>query len=108
MVIRVGRRTLNRVLVKVLRVHERARKALFEKLAHRLRDAADTEAHVDVPLAHHIGERNRARNRSAADTGLVGEAVLKVGRALHDLGAVACHEELSLVGGRLCRARRNL
>ena len=107
-VVRIGRRALNRVLVKVLGVHKRARKALFEELAHRLRDAAHTEAHVDVPLAHHIGERDGTCNRCAAHAGLVGEAVLKVGRALHDLGAVACHEELSLVGGRLCRARCDL
>ena len=107
-VVRVAVNGADGVLVEVLGIHQLVDQSLFQKLAHRLRDAADAEAHVDAALPHDLREGDGGGDGSAADTGLIGEALLEVGRADHEVRAVLRHQELSLVGGGLCSAGRDL
>ena len=58
---------------------------------------------MDASFLHDFAQRSRRRNGRAADTGLVGEAVLEVGRVDNDLCAVVGHHQLAHIGGRLGR-----
>ena len=98
----VGADIVDRVEVKVLRIHQLAGQTAIQQLAHGLGQAADTQTHMDVLLLHDLGQRDGGGDGCAADTGLVGEAVLEVGGVGHDLGAVLGHQDLALVGGGLC------
>ena len=99
---------LNRRCIKVLNVEQAVDLVIAEKIAHSLGKTADAEAHADVSLLHDLGQGQSGGDGSAADTGLIGETVLEVGRIDDELCAVLGHEKLSLVSGRLRCAGRDL
>ena len=89
------------IQVKVLGIQQHTDHAVVQQVAHGLGQTADAEAHLDVPLLHDLGQRDGGGDGCAADTGLIGEAVLEVRGVGHDLGAVLSHHQLALVGGGL-------
>ena len=104
----VGADIVDRVQVKVLRIHQLAGQTAVQQLAHGLGQTTDAQTHVDVLLFHDLGQRDGGGDGCAADTGLIREAVLEVGGVCHDLSAVLCHQDLALVGGGLCSAGSDL
>ena len=107
-VVGVGADIVDRVEVKVLRIHQLAGQTAVQQLAHGLGQAADTQTHVDVLLLHDLGQRDGGCDGCAADTGLIREAILEVGGVCNDLSAVLGHQDLALVGGGLCSAGSDL
>ena len=63
---------------------------------------------MDVLFLHDLAQGDGGSDGCTADTGLIGEAVLKVRGVGHDLGAVLCHQDLALVGGGLGSAGSDL
>ena len=104
----VGADIVDRVEVKVLRIHQLAGQTAVQQLAHGLGQTTDAQTHVDVLLLHDLGQRDGGGDGCAADTGLIREAVLEVGGVGHDLSAVLGHQDLALVGGGLCSAGSDL
>ena len=77
--LRIGNQILDCRNIKILGIQETGDKAFIQKVAHLFRHTACAESHTNIFLPHFVCETGRGRDGSAADTGLEGEAFLKIG-----------------------------
>ena len=98
--VRIGLDGLNGTHIEILGIYDLVDETLRKQVAHRSSDTTEAKSHLNAALLHDLSERDGGCDGRAADTGLIGEAILKVRSVDNELGAVICHHDLTNIGGR--------
>ena len=98
---------LHGLQVKALHVHQRTEAARVEHVHNIPGDAAGGEGTLYLVLHHHVHQELGCGQRSAARTGLEGEAVLQQARVADDLHRALGHHQTHGVAGDLGGAGHN-